>query len=524
MNSVLIILLLALLLFSASCVGEKEKRSPLSIESPDVVQKATAIPTSTPSRAPQPSTTPAASRTPVPKDSSNPIVAVYGPSNWSKKLGESIDSLNAGESNYHWELAQDSASANLIISTDPGDYPAGYRPLVLTVPITAEWDQLSLEEANALLLTGHPIIEVHDILELTPKNKAIKIDGFGPFDPNYPLLQKWSIIHEEGVENAAEELSVLLLQNPLPDPFVHLAAVGDIMLDRSLGNAIRNGNPGFPFEFVKDELGSADVTIGNLESSIGGFGEAANKAYAFQAPSEAVRSLADAGFDLLSLANNHAMDYGQEPLLQGIRLLQVGGIEPVGAGANAREARSPVFIDSRGIRLAFLSYVDVPVEGSGFDTKSWAAGSTSPGVNWADPGNIALDVRDAKANADSVIVLLHSGYEYVEQPSPEQSSAAHAAIDAGANLVIGHHSHILQGIHFYKSGVIAYGLGNFAFDIDGDPNSGILNIWLNKDGIRQLDLAPVVIQYGGQPRPANPGEAAVIRVKVNYLTDLLNNE
>jgi poly-gamma-glutamate synthesis protein (capsule biosynthesis protein) len=121
-----------------------------------------------------------------------------------------------------------------------------------------------------------------------------------------------------------------------------------------------------------------------------------------------------------------------------------------------------------------------------------------------------------------VIVVLHSGYEYVEEPSPPQAAAAKAAIDAGADLVIGHHAHILQGIEFYNGGVIVYGLGNFAFEIDGDPNTAVLNVWLDKDGVRQLEIVPAIIQFGGQPRLAEAWEAPAIVQRVYRLTDLLN--
>ena len=519
---VLKFLLLCLLYLSVSCQTTLEESTAVFSRTPEPVQELETIPVYTATRPPPLTVTPAATLTPVPTATPNPIAAVYAPSNWSTKLKRSIDSLNDSSSEFFWQITLDEASADLIISPVPGEYPAGSRPLVLTVPITSDWDQLSLDEAKAILSTGHSVIEVHDIAELAPNIKFIKIDGIGPFDPNYPLLQNWSVFHGDGAEKAAEELSTLLLQNPLPDPLVHLAAVGDIMLDRSLGAAIRNGSIDYPFEYVKDELLSADLTIGNLESAIGDTGEPANKSYTFQAPPEAGASLANAGFDLLSLANNHALDFGQDALLQGISLLQDAGIHAVGAGADAKEARSPIIIESKGVRFAFLSYVNVPVEGSGFDTKSWAAGPSSPGLNWADQTNIVDDVQNASETSDIVIVLLHSGYEYVEQPSPAQSAAAKQAIDAGADLVIGHHAHVLQGIEFYNGGVIVYGLGNFAFEIDGDPSTGILNVWLDKDGVRQLNLVPAVIQFGGQPRLAAPGEAALIRKKVNILSDLLN--
>jgi poly-gamma-glutamate capsule biosynthesis protein CapA/YwtB (metallophosphatase superfamily) len=161
------------------------------------------------------------------------------------------------------------------------------------------------------------------------------------------------------------------------------------------------------------------------------------------------------------------------------------------------------------------------VEWRGFDTQSWTATATAPGVAWGDPEEITADVRAAHQEADLVIVILHSGYEYVLQPSPPQVAAARAAIDAGAALVIGHHAHILQGIEFYNGGVIAYGLGNFAFEIDGDPETAILHAWLDRHGVRQLEIVPAIIQFGGQPRLATEWEGAAIREHIYRQTELL---
>jgi poly-gamma-glutamate synthesis protein (capsule biosynthesis protein) len=119
------------------------------------------------------------------------------------------------------------------------------------------------------------------------------------------------------------------------------------------------------------------------------------------------------------------------------------------------------------------------------------------------------------------VVLLHSGYEYVQSPSPEQSVAAQAAIDAGADLVLGHHAHVLQGIQFGDRSAIVYGLGNFAFEIDGDPTTVILDVWLDSQGVRQIELTPAIIEAGGRPRIAAPWESPEIRQRVYHLSRML---
>jgi poly-gamma-glutamate synthesis protein (capsule biosynthesis protein) len=108
------------------------------------------------------------------------------------------------------------------------------------------------------------------------------------------------------------------------------------------------------------------------------------------------------------------------------------------------------------------------------------------------------------------VVILHSGYENINQPSPPQVAAAHAAIEAGAKLVIGHHAHVLQPIELFSDGVIAYGLGNFAFEDAGPPETGLLNIWIDARGVRELELVPLLLDTDGRPMPASEGKSSAI--------------
>jgi poly-gamma-glutamate synthesis protein (capsule biosynthesis protein) len=303
---------------------------------------------------------------------------------------------------------------------------------------------------------------------------------------------------------------------------IQLAAVGDIMLDRTLGDILLEGDLIYPFEEVANLLRKADLTIGNLESALGDLGAPVNKSYTFRAPPNAAQALAIAGFDVLSLANNHALDYGPLALEDAIHSLDHRGIATVGAGANESIAHTPYLNQINGITVALLAYVDVPVEVRGFDTRTWIATSKTAGMAWADPDRIQADITAVRQQVDLVVVLLHSGYENVLEPSPPQRDAAHAAIDAGANLVLGHHAHVLQGVEFYNDGVIVYGLGNFAFEDGGPPESAILNVWLDQHGVRQLAFLPIMIETDGQPRVADMGEAIDIRRTIYDLTDALN--
>jgi len=289
-------------------------------------------------------------------------------------------------------------------------------------------------------------------------------------------------------------------------------AVGDLMLGRSVGDRIQSQGAASVFSGVATKLLQADLLAANLECVISDQGTPQFKAYNFQAPPAAIDALTSAGFDVLSLANNHSMDYGLDGLADMLARLREAGLNTVGAGADAEAAEAPVILERNGVHVAFLSYVNVPVESrTAFDTHNWAAAVEKPGVAWGEPGTIAKDVAAAKTVADVVVVMLHSGLENNFAVNAIQRSLAHAAIDAGAALVIGAHSHTLQPVEHYKDGLIAYSLGNFVFDGFTTPSnySAILSATLTPSGVESYDWVPVVVEKG-LPRLASPAEAAEI--------------
>jgi poly-gamma-glutamate capsule biosynthesis protein CapA/YwtB (metallophosphatase superfamily) len=287
---------------------------------------------------------------------------------------------------------------------------------------------------------------------------------------------------------------------PTYTPTFHiiLDAVGDIMLARTVGEQVLAKGPQSVFAGVQSVLDSADIRIGNLECAITERNTPEKKSFPLKAPLQSALALAHAEFDLLSLANNHAMDYGYAGLADTQSVLSQSGIATVGAGSNASAAHAPAMIERNGLHLVFLAYADVMPENSGFDTKTWIASESRPGIAWADPEKIKTDVSAAKLQADLVVVLLHSGYEYNSAVSANQQMEAHAAIDAGAALVVGSHPHLLQRIEIYHGGLIAYSLGNFVFDQhDGIENASIiLRVVLDRSGFLSYDYIPVLIENG----------------------------
>jgi poly-gamma-glutamate synthesis protein (capsule biosynthesis protein) len=282
-----------------------------------------------------------------------------------------------------------------------------------------------------------------------------------------------------------------------------LDAVGDITFGEQVGPAIAEHGAAYPWTFVAPDLRAADITVGNLETAASTRGVAAVKEYTFRGPPSALRPVHDvAGFDVLTLANNHAVDYGRDALMDTVRAVRAAGIEPIGAGADERLARRPAVVGAGGVRVAFLGYSDVNPLG-------FNATATAPGTARADTAAIEADVRAARRRADVVVCFFHWGTEMHPQPDLRQQQLAAACLNAGARLVLGAHPHVLGGLAqpTHRS-LVAWTLGNFVFPSGGvTGRTAILHVALGADGVRGYRLEPVRID-GFRPRPsraAQPG-------------------
>jgi poly-gamma-glutamate synthesis protein (capsule biosynthesis protein) len=278
---------------------------------------------------------------------------------------------------------------------------------------------------------------------------------------------------------------------------ITIAAVGDVMLARSIGRRILDGEAGTLLADVAPVLSAADIAVANLETAVSDIGAPQAKGYTFRSPPEAIEALVAVGIDVVALANNHALDYGTAALLDTAARLDAAGIARAGAGENESEARRAALVERNGLSIAFLSYVDTQAEGS-YSQAAWDAGSDRPGVAWASIAEIREDVTAATASADVVVVLLHFGIEYATAPTEGQRAYAEAAIDAGALLVLGSHSHVLQPVEPYAAGLIAYSLGNFVFDgFEGTSNdTAILLVTIEAGAIQEWKLVQARIVDG----------------------------
>jgi poly-gamma-glutamate synthesis protein (capsule biosynthesis protein) len=282
-----------------------------------------------------------------------------------------------------------------------------------------------------------------------------------------------------------------------------LDAVGDVTFGEDVGPALSAHGGAYPWAFVAPTLRAADITVGNLETSASTRGVAAAKEFTFRGPPSALRPVHDvAGFDVLTLANNHAVDYGRDALMDTVRAVRAAGIQPIGAGANDRRARRPAFVEAGGLRVAFLGYSDVnPI---GFN-----ATSTLPGTAKADVEAIEADVHAALRRADVAVCFFHWGTELHPLPDARQQQFAAACLNAGAKLVLGAHPHVLGGVaQPTRRSIVAWTLGNFVFPSGGlTGRTAILHVALGADGVRGYRLLPVRID-GFRPRlsrAAQPG-------------------
>jgi poly-gamma-glutamate synthesis protein (capsule biosynthesis protein) len=276
----------------------------------------------------------------------------------------------------------------------------------------------------------------------------------------------------------------------------------------------------YPYALVTHLLG-ADITIANLEGALTERGESWPKGYNFRTPPRFASGLRDAGFDLVSLANNHTMDYGAVGLTDTLASLDAVGVRRVGAGASIAEASAFVVVEApNGLRVAFIGCADSPTESGGFAIRDWAATPTTPGLMICDDASLAAAVSSARESADFVIVTPHAGDEYRTAPNATQRRIAATALAAGADAYIGHHAHVVQPVEQRGGQLIAWGLGNFIFDLDEvdlanipQPRvTPILKLTLTKGaGVTSFEvIAATQDANEDRPRPATPEEAAVL--------------
>ncbi len=305
-------------------------------------------------------------------------------------------------------------------------------------------------------------------------------------------------------------MSILFLFFLLQQTTITLLATGDINLGRQVGQEILKGDIDFPFRSLSTFLQSADITFGNLESTISDQKGVTRKGtYGFTAPPAAARSLKNGGFDIVSTANNHIWDFGERGYVETLANLDKVGIVHVGTGTDLAQAYKPVVLERQGIRVGFLAVTSISNHGF--------APPVGNHVARADINTVSEIIRTMRSSVDFIVVSYHGDAEYTDYPTESQRQFAHRCIDAGADVFLGHHPHVVQGVEWYKNKYIIYSLGNFVF-FQNRPwakRSVLLKLYLTTSGSeKEITAAYFPISCGNQPALADFGEYATI---INHL-------
>lgn len=309
----------------------------------------------------------------------------------------------------------------------------------------------------------------------------------------------------------------------MPERSATLHAVGDIAFgDHPLctgfgtHSRLRGRGPGFAFERANAALAGADILFGNLECTLSHAGLKRGDLHSTQMRGQPgyLAGLAEAGFAVLNLANNHALQHGEDAFRDTVRMLGEAGIAACGVSAGDYRSAAPAIVERNGLRIAFLGYSLRPRQ---YFTREpiYAEGFHEP---------LLEDVRRARAAADCVVVSLHWGSEFIDRPAPDEIAIAHRIVDAGADLIIGHHPHVLRGIERRGRATIVYSLGNFVCDMIWDERlreTAMPRFRLTAGGAELERLVPLRVNDDYQPAPLAGEDAARLLARVGGLSEAL---
>jgi poly-gamma-glutamate synthesis protein (capsule biosynthesis protein) len=309
---------------------------------------------------------------------------------------------------------------------------------------------------------------------------------------------------------------------------VRLMFGGDVMLGRLAGEAMLREGVDYPLGAVSPLLRRADLAIANLECAICEPGErwhGVPKSFYFRAPPLAGQALRDAGIGLVSLANNHILDYDAQGLLDTLRILDANGIAHAGAGVDLAAALAPVIVERQGVRIGMAAFCD--------HQDDFAATPQHPGMAWLGLHDEAAAI-DAFARALAplraegvhwTILSLHWGPNMVSEPSAQQRRLARAAIDAGWKIVYGHSAHVFQGVERYEGCPILYAAGDLVDDYALDPafrndHQLLFELELGEDVVERIVMHPLFIRRC-RVFPANSAQRAWIADQMRGLCEAL---
>ena len=399
----------------------------------------------------------------------------------------------------------------------PRDVPD--QPLVLAVHHTSPLHDVTLRRARRIaaqatrpeVAAGAPrsalravvrdpmLVAVVPAAAVGPQVRTLRVEGVDPMRRPAAYRLRTSA--------TAEQQSVTTL-----------TVVGDIMLGRGVARAARGStDPAPALRPMAARLAAADITVGNLENTLSQAGAPRQGGDSFAADPRVVRSLRAAGFDVLSLANNHVGDFGSRSLVQTVRRLRAGDLATFGAGADAQQARTPAVVERDGARFGFVGFNAIG--------ETPTAGPAQPGAVSVGmpPRTGPLDVaalqrferavRRLDRAVDVVVAMPHWGTQYTNRPEPVQRLVARRLVRAGADVVVGGHPHWLQGMEMVRGRLVAHSLGNFVFDMDfmrRTMEGAVLELTFWGSELKAVELVPYVMDAEYAPRVVTGARATSV--------------
>lgn len=299
---------------------------------------------------------------------------------------------------------------------------------------------------------------------------------------------------------AVAELPTDRHPEPVESKPIRLALVGDIMMDRGVRQIIEshgNGDPGYITKYL-NFLNDFDLVFGNLEGPVSDQGQDLGNLYSFRMDPDILPALTEANFSVLSIANNHAGDWGRAAFEDTLEQLTEVDIAVAGGGRNLDQALTPAIVEIKGTAFGFLGFTDL-------GPRWLEAEVDQAGLLWAEGEYHDEAIKSAAEVVDILVVSYHYGDEYQSEPNRRQQEISRRAIDLGADIVAGHHPHVIQPVELYQDGVIVYSLGNFIFDqyFSTETMEGLVLVVEIEDGELTVDTLEVELTDHYQPQLRN---------------------
>jgi poly-gamma-glutamate capsule biosynthesis protein CapA/YwtB (metallophosphatase superfamily) len=278
------------------------------------------------------------------------------------------------------------------------------------------------------------------------------------------------------------------------------------------------GSPDYIYAEVRSLIQQADLAVGTLNASINEYSEHTGciETLTLVGSTDNAEAMAEAGFDVLSVATNHIKDGGNLAFTNTLEALRRAGLIPVGAGANLEEALQPVVLNVKGVRFGIVSL--------GMVNPNAFASADTPGIAVLDQGNLQSAISAAQKKSDVVIAMPHWGPEDTSDPDPYQLQFAAEAVAAGADLVVGNHTHVVQAVQVVDGITVFYGLGNFVFDQTWDlahQQAVILQVKFAGKRMTGYEFIPTHVDMDGTVHLAGADEAAQIQERIRQASDRL---